>query len=244
VPPTSPHPRRIRGVLALAALLVGVLAAVAALTLADEREGTAQADRIEGTDNADVLTGLDGDDELLGKGGDDRLDGGGDSDRVDGGAGDDLVVGAGCFVGDYGRLCDNPGREVLRGGPGDDDVRASVCVTSYCAGDRYSALDSELDGGSGEDRVTGGSGHDRMVGGPGPDRLRGLAGNDRIWGGSGGDRIVGGAGRDRLAGDAGNDRIDARDGLRDRVLCGKGRDITYVDRRDTVRGCETVRRRR
>jgi Ca2+-binding RTX toxin-like protein len=45
-----------------------------------------------------------------------------------------------------------------------------------------------------------------------------------------------------LDGGAGNDRISARDGERDRVRCGPGRDTAIVDRGDRVKGCEVVKR--
>jgi Ca2+-binding RTX toxin-like protein len=63
--------------------------------------------------------------------------------------------------------------------------------------------------------------------------LRGLAGNDLLDGGRGADRLDGGSGNDTLA---------ARDGTRDTVACGPGRDKATVDSLDRVSGCETVRR--
>ena len=92
---------------------------------------------------------------------------------------------------------------------------------------------------------------DRLRGTPGPDVLRGLAGNDtllglggadRLEGGPGADALDGGPGADRLLGGLGTDTIRARDGLRDIVDCGPGRDVAVVDRRDSVRNCEVVRR--
>jgi len=78
----------------------------------------------------------------------------------------------------------------------------------------------------------------------GPDKLYGLGGADRLVGGAGADLLVGGAGRDLLEGGGGNDRILARDGARDVVRCGLGRDVVEVDRLDRIaRDCEVVRRR-
>jgi Ca2+-binding RTX toxin-like protein len=54
--------------------------------------------------------------------------------------------------------------------------------------------------------------------------------------------LNGGAGTDRLYGGPGNDVLRARDGQRDVVDCGPGRDTAYVDRLDRVSGCETVRK--
>ncbi|MCA1587134.1 MAG: hypothetical protein LC744_00150 [Chloroflexi bacterium] len=71
----------------------------------------------------------------------------------------------------------------------------------------------------------------------------GGSGNDRINGGSGNDRLFGGANIDNFSGGSGNDVISARDGRRDTVNCGTGRDRVTADRRDRVsRNCERVRR--
>ena len=67
-------------------------------------------------------------------------------------------------------------------------------------------------------------------------------GNDVLYGGRGDDRLDGGPGRDRLFGGPGNDMLRARDGARDVVDCGPGRDTAVIDRFDRVSGCETVRR--
>ena len=49
---------------------------------------------------------------------------------------------------------------------------------------------------------------------------------------------MGGSGRDRLDGGAGNDQLSARDGARDIVACGAGRDSGLLDRLDRPTGCE------
>jgi YVTN family beta-propeller protein len=104
-------------------------------------------------------------------------------------------------------------------------------------------------GGPGNDRIFGGSGNDRIFGGSGNDVIRGGWGNDRIYGGPGNDVIRGGPGNDIIRGGTGNDRIysglgndtvHARDGHRDVVDCGPGRDAAFVDPVDVVRGCERV----
>ena len=101
-----------------------------------------------------------------------------------------------------------------------------------------------LYGDSGADRLLGGTGGDRLFGGAGNDTLSGEAGNDRLSGGAGNDTLSGGSGTDRISGGAGRDRINARDGRRERIGCGPGRDRATVDRRDIVsRDCEVVRRR-
>jgi Ca2+-binding RTX toxin-like protein len=74
--------------------------------------------------------------------------------------------------------------------------------------------------------------------------LYGDSGADFLNGGYGPDRLNGGRGRDRLYGGPGADVLRARDGTRDVVSCGSGRDVAVVDRRDRVStNCETVRRR-
>jgi Ca2+-binding RTX toxin-like protein len=75
------------------------------------------------------------------------------------------------------------------------------------------------------------------------DTLRGMGGNDTLWGLGGNDLLVGGTGRDTLYGGGGNDTLLAREGQRDVVNCGTGRDTATVDKVDVVKGCETVRRR-
>jgi hypothetical protein len=98
-----------------------------------------------------------------------------------------------------------------------------------------------LSGGAGNDRLNGGPGNDRLNGGSGRDRLSGGAGNDRLIGGSGNDVLIGGAGRNTYSGGAGNDTIRAKNGKVDKIDCGKGRDIAFVDKRDKVKHCEITR---
>jgi hypothetical protein len=104
-----------------------------------------------------------------------------------------------------------------------------------------------LRGRAGADVLRGGAGHDALVGLAGNDLLSGLAGDDRLDGGAGDDvlaggaghdRLTGGSGGDRLDGGAGNDTIDARDGRRDTVVCGTGRDVVRHDPVDRLVGCE------
>jgi hypothetical protein len=100
----------------------------------------------------------------------------------------------------------------------------------------------ELTGTPWDDVIRGGGGNDRIRGLAGPDDLGGGGGADRVEGGSGADRIAGGPGQDRISGGRGADRIDARDGVRDIVSCGPGRDVATVDRADVTTGCERVHR--
>ncbi len=59
-----------------------------------------------------------------------------------------------------------------------------------------------------------------------------------IRGGPGNDRLRAGGLTDSLIGGTGNDTFLARNGHRDIVRCGPGRDTARVDRIDTVEGCE------
>jgi len=97
------------------------------------------------------------------------------------------------------------------------------------------ARNDTLRGLGGNDLLRGLGGADTLVGGPG---------NDRLLGGDGVDRLVGGSGHDRFAGGAGNDRIEARDGERDTVDCGAGRDTVIADKLDVVgKNCEQATRK-
>jgi hypothetical protein len=88
------------------------------------------------------------------------------------------------------------------------------------------------------DVLRGTAGRDVLCGLGGNDRIRGGAGNDRILGGAGNDRLTGDKGRDTLIGESGADVFYARDGARDLVRGGPGRDRARVDRRDSVRAVE------
>jgi hypothetical protein len=91
------------------------------------------------------------------------------------------------------------------------------------------------------DWLTGTAADDLLYGLAGNDVLLGGRGNDILYGGRGNDVLNGGAGRDRLYGGPGNDILRARDGQRDVVDCGPGRDTAIVDRLDHASGCEIVR---
>jgi hypothetical protein len=105
----------------------------------------------------------------------------------------------------------------------------------------------------GSDRLSGRGGRDRLFGGRGRDRLYGGSGADALSGGPNGDRLTGGSGADQLRGGTGPDTIRARDGRRDRISCGSGRDRATLDVGDVIidatatrpQGrCEVVRPRR
>jgi Ca2+-binding RTX toxin-like protein len=99
-----------------------------------------------------------------------------------------------------------------------------------------------LSGTARADRLVGTARNDLLYGLRGNDVLLGGKGNDVLSGGPGNDVLDGGTGLDRLYGGPGNDTLRARDGQRDVVDCGPGRDAATVDRLDRVSGCEIVRR--
>ena len=123
--------------------------------------------------------------------------------------------------------------------------RCANLTTGTAAGDRLngSTAGDRLVGLGGADVMRGLAGPDCLDGGPGNDKLSGGTGNDSLVGGSGNDRLTGNTGRNTFSGGAGRDSVNARNGTRDSVNCGSGRDTATVDRRDRVRGCERVRRR-
>ena len=139
-------------------------------------------------------------------------------------------------------------RDILFGQAGNDvlgGLGGNDCAYGGAGNDR-------LSGGSGADRLFGEGGADTLSGAAGNDRLSGASGNDKLTGGSGTDSLIGGAGADRLSGGtgtdtfsggAGNDRVTSRDGRRETVRCGAGRDTVTADRSDRVFGdCERVAR--
>ncbi|MBI5104549.1 MAG: hypothetical protein HZB46_06120 [Solirubrobacterales bacterium] len=142
------------------------------------------------------------------------------------GTGDDELL-RGTAFGD--RILGGAGSDRILGGAGDD------CLEGGSGPD-------VLDGQAGNDRLSGGLGKDNLLGDVGNDRLTGGVDADRLSGGAGDDVLLPGRGRDRVAGGAGNDTISARDGARDVVDCGRGRDTARVDRKDRVVGCEKVSR--
>jgi hypothetical protein len=124
-------------------------------------------------------------------------------------------------------------------GTGGNDLLFGTAYLDYVRGlagnDRILARD-------GRNRIEGNGGNDVISSGSGGDAVFGGSGNDRITAGSGADLVVGGPGRDTIAAGPGNDTIEARDGFRDVVDCGAGRDVAEVDRLDRVTRCERVLR--
>jgi hypothetical protein len=134
-------------------------------------------------------------------------------------------------------MCGLAGNDSLGAGDGDDRIDGGE-------GDDRLAGDAGADtvlGAGGNDAASGGPGADRVAGGPGNDRLGGDGGADRLSAGSGADVLTGGAGADRLHGGSGADVLNARDGRRDVVIGGPGRDRARIDRGvDLVVGVEVL----
>lgn len=84
---------------------------------------------------------------------------------------------------------------------------------------------------------------DRINGRGGNDRINGKGGRDCLNGGAGKDKITGGAQADTIKAGPGNDTVFAKDGTKDRVDCGSGRDRVIADKKDKLVKCEVVRRR-
>ncbi|HEV3479986.1 MAG TPA: hypothetical protein VG144_11135 [Gaiellaceae bacterium] len=91
--------------------------------------------------------------------------------------------------------------------------------------------------------ILGTSRRDRLVGTRRADVICGGGGNDVIIGGAGADRLDAGAGRNRLLGGSGNDILRARNGRRDLVAGGRGRDRAVLDRVDRATSVERVLRK-
>ena len=90
------------------------------------------------------------------------------------------------------------------------------------------------------DRILGRSGNDCLIGGTGSDRLEGGDGSDRLTGGTGSDVLIDRQGFNAYDAGRGNDFVNARNGVRELVRCGPGRDRARADRRDRIRSCERI----
>lgn len=102
---------------------------------------------------------------------------------------------------------------------------------------RLGLIDTEIDGGDGNDTIIsqnaaddidGGNGDDTIHAGGGKDHVKGGSGNDTVFGQGGHDVLLGGMDNDELTGNSGKDIIHGGDG--DDVLHGKrGKDILMGD---------------
>ncbi len=204
--------------------------------------GTSNADDLVGTPGRDTICGWRGPDRIRALAGPDVLDGGNGDDRLDGGAGRDHLVGG-------------DGRDVLFA---HDRTRDDVDCGRYhdvAVVDAIDVLDSQCEdvvttlpcrtlGSRHNDTVNGGRTRDVVCTLLGNDTVHLNAGNDAVDAGAGNDSISGGPGRDLLLAGLGFDIVDARDGERDVVRCGRNDDLVFADRLDRVADdCERVRRR-
>jgi Ca2+-binding RTX toxin-like protein len=179
--------------------------------------------------------GREGDDELIlsedggtayGGPGNDTFRGGAGSDFFDGGAGDDIIDGGGGFDHLYAQARNLWLTPTALVGQGSDSL--SNIEYAYLYGDsRRNVIDARAWPGGTEILTFGGN--DAIVGGLGRDYVEAGLGND--W-------LAGGAGRDYLAGEVGADVLRSRDGERDRLYGGKGRDRARIDSLDFRRGIE------
>ena len=128
------------------------------------------------------------------------------------------------------RLAGEDGEDEVYGLGGDDTAEGGLC-------------DDEVWGGPGDDYLMGGGamdpeeeGDDVLRGGPGADQLNGDLGDDVLYGGDGDDhQLFGYRGEDAIYGGEGDDLLDAaRDGQRDELYCGGGRDSYTADEIDVV----------
>ena len=138
-------------------------------------------------------------------------------------------------------------RTYLRGGEGNDHLSAlPVGWTSIVEGGpgddilRIAGPDSTIFGGTGDDVLSGAHGGEALWGQQGEDTLRGLAGNDLLHGGADADHLNGGPAKDQVFGDDGSDTFMARDGKRDSLDGGGGKDKARVDAIDHLARIEAT----
>jgi hypothetical protein len=151
-------------------------------------------------------------------------------------------------------ICGLLGDDVIKALGGKDLLFGDNCNVKAKLGraEAATAVNDTLDGGTGNDTIYAAAGADKLFGGDGDDKLFGGGGNDALSGGKGKDSLDGGKGNDKLAGGPGvnkysggdgNDSINARNGKKETVNCGRGRkDSATVDKADKVKGCEKVKR--
>jgi large repetitive protein len=134
-----------------------------------------------------------------------------------------------------------PGRHILRVRSRDSagNTDWGPAIREWAVSRSPSARGVVLTGGDGDDLligtpfddiIEGRNGDDVLLGRGGNDTIDGGRGDDRLDGGRGNDRLTGSEGRDLLRGGTGRDVFFTRDGERDTVLGGPGRDRARVDR--------------
>jgi Ca2+-binding RTX toxin-like protein len=126
-----------------------------------------------------------------------------------------------------------PGPKLLPGAC--KNVKSGTAAKNVLTG---TALGDLIHGRAGNDRISGLAGDDCLFGDAGNDTLSGGAGKDKLDGGAGKDSLTGGTGVDTFTGGAGDDVINSRDGKKETVNCGKGKDRVKGDKKDRLKGCE------
>jgi Ca2+-binding RTX toxin-like protein len=179
-------------------------------------------DVIWGGKGVDLVLGEEGPDILLGGVGNDQLDGGADPDHLFGGSDTDKLKGGD----EDDRMFGDAGNDELLGGAAGDELHGD-------------AGNDELLGGTADDELRGGTGNDMTAGESGSDDLHGGGGPDVMTGNIGDDKLTGGGDRDDMRGSDGKDVLFAKDGLKDKVAGGPGRDKAKRDGRlDVVSSIE------
>jgi Ca2+-binding RTX toxin-like protein len=169
----------------------------------------------DATAGPDKITGTSLNETICGLGGSDKLSGGGGNDTLWGDACNDRSKSI------FGAQSGTDGGDTLSGGDGND----------------------KLFGAGGKDKLKGGAGKDKLTGGDGNDTLDGGSGKDSLDGGRGNDKLTGGKDVNSYKAGAGNDTVSARNGKKETVDCGSGsKDSATVDRNDSVKSCESVKR--
>jgi Ca2+-binding RTX toxin-like protein len=139
---------------------------------------------------------------------------------------------------------------IARAGPGNDDVSAGDAGSSLFGeeGDDdltgSADLHNLLDGGPGADFLHGGHGDDELLGGPDNDGILAFSGEDSVEGEDGNDEMDDGPGKSEIDGGADKDKVTSTEGGGDKIDCGPGRDRAVVHKKDKVKSCEKLKRRK
>jgi len=137
------------------------------------------------------------------------------------------------------------GPDTLNGSTGNDSMEARQDSDELFGNEGHDYMEGDAFAAPNNDTST--DGNDVLIAGPGHDFLTGYGGADELSGGDSGDYIFAeessaNLGEDTVRGGSGNDYIEARDGVKDTINCGKGNsDNVFFDKGgvDTVaNNCE------
>ena len=203
-------------------------------------DGGAGKDWITGDDLKETFLGGDGNDHIEGSKGDATLDGGAGDDEVDGYSGRDHVSGGEGNDVLYPDGYEEPGADVVDGGPGIDTIESDYVTRDPDAFQPQVGI--TLGGGADDGRP--GEGDDlrgierlilsepggRVVGSDASEyvKLHQVGSNGELIGNGGDDELRAGDGADRIDGGTGNDRLDGGFGD-DTIVGGPGRDQISAD---------------